>query len=213
MSANRLRLIKLIHVARRELERAGKMDEPTYRTMLRTAGGADSTSTMDIKQLERVLAQAKVAGFVVRAKSADRRQDTRPEALKVRALWLFLHELGAVKNPSEAALAAYVLRIAKVDDLHWAHSQAMHRLIETMKKWAMRFLPEALATLRDTLRKQLIGRVEPLTSAQEILYQRAMRLPGSDEGFDAHWSTWEALSEALGGAVSAELKKEIGGMA
>jgi len=132
VSQERLRLIKLIHVARRNLEKSGKMDEPTYRTMLQTAGGADSTAKMEVPALERVLEQAKRAGFVVRSKGGDRRQDTSPEARKVRALWLFLHQLGAVKSPTESALATYVKRIAYVDDMHWADARAMVRLIETM---------------------------------------------------------------------------------
>lgn len=206
----RSRLIKLIHVARRDLERAGKMDEPTYRTMLRTAGGADSTTKMGVPALERVLAQAKKAGFEVRTKAGDRRQDTRPEARKVRALWLFLHELGVVKNPSEAALAAYVLRIAKVDDMHWAHGEAMHRLIETMKKWAMRFLPDVVYALRDQVRLQLLTQTGPLLKTQEDLYLRATLSLGAGQGFDRHWDAWVALAEAAGKLVPAEIRSELG---
>ncbi|MFS2205367.1 phage protein GemA/Gp16 family protein [Variovorax sp. Varisp36] len=79
------------------------MDEPTYRTMLQTAGGADSTAKMGIPALMRVLEQAKKAGFRVRSKATDRRQDTSPEARKIRALWLFLHELQVVRDSGPTA--------------------------------------------------------------------------------------------------------------
>ena len=67
----------------------------------------------------------------------------------MRALWLFLHVLGEVRDPSEKALAAYVKRIAKVDDLRWATGDAVTALIETMTKWALRrALPATVAALR-----------------------------------------------------------------
>ena len=69
----------------------------------------------------------------------------------MRALWLFLHQLGAVKNPSEAALAAYVKRIAKVDALQWADGHQTEALIETLKKWAMRYLPSQVQEMAQSL--------------------------------------------------------------
>ena len=70
------------------------------------------------------------------------------ESRKVRSLWILLHELGAVRNPSEEALAVYVKRLTKVDALQWVNGAQAKTLIETLKKWAMRFLPvkvEAMA--------------------------------------------------------------------
>ncbi|QSI33427.1 DUF1018 domain-containing protein [Variovorax sp. RKNM96] len=205
----RVRLIKLIHVARRDLEKAGKMDEPTYRTMLQTAGGADSTAKMGVPALMRVLEQAKKAGFKVRSKVTGRRQDTSPEARKVRALWLFLHELQVVRDSSEAALASYVKRIARVEDMHWADSQAMRKLIETMKKWAMRFLPAAV----DQLQVEVHGARAAglLDQAQEQAVEEALRrLQGSD-GFDAHWTAWMAFSAAIGRSTDAGMQEALGG--
>lgn len=209
MSQERLRLIKLIHVARRDLEKSGKMDEPTYRTMLQTAGGADSTAKMSVPALVRVLEQAKKAGFKVRSKVTDRRQDTSPEARKVRALWLFLHELQVVRDPAEAALASYVKRIAHVEDMHWADSQAMRRLIESMKKWAMRFLPAAVDQLQVEVHgARAAGRLD---QAQEQAVEEALRrLQGSD-GFDAHWSAWTAFSAAIGRSADADMQEALGG--
>lgn len=196
----RQRLIKLIHVARRELG----MDEPTYRTLLQFAGKADSTSKMAVPALLAVLERLQKAGFVIRPKAGDRRQVINPDASKVRALWLFLHALGAVRDPSEMALAAYVKRIAKVDDLRWARGAATTALIETLKKWAMRYLPAAVADLKEDVRQ--LHLVQPLTPEQIIAAEDAMAYLRRGQGFDMHWWAWEALSSVLGREVAEEIK-------
>lgn len=207
MTANpaetRQRLIKLIHVARRELG----LDEDTYRTMLRTAGGAESTTLMSVPALKAVVEHAKRSGFKVRAATAstarpDRRQDTSVEARKVRALWLFLHHLGAVRDPSERALATYVKRIAKVDDMHWAPGGAMLKLIETQKKWAMRYLPAVIKALVDQCR--VAHAQQPFSAEQLDLVQHAFNVVHMGQGFDKHWWAYEDLLQLLGGVVEAQ---------
>lgn len=142
----RLHLIRLVHVAYRELQ----LDKDTYRAALVTATGKDSCSRMSAAELQRALDHFKRVGFKVRAKARPSRPlDQRPESQKIRALWLLLHQLGAVKNSSEEALAAYVKRIAHVEALQWIDGHQAERLIETMKKWAMRFLPDAVQQLAD----------------------------------------------------------------
>lgn len=200
----RATLIKIIHVARRELG----MDEPTYRAMLLNAGKADSTSRMDVRALQAVLEQAKRAGFKVRSATPDRRQDTTPLARKARALWLFLHHLGAVRDPSERALATYVRRIAKVDDMHWAGYEAMASLIETMKKWALRpeYLPAALSRLKAEVNQahRDIGLSEErLRDVEEASYHLARFADGG--AFDQAWWAYEALTLALGRPLPGEL--------
>jgi len=199
----RATLIKLIHVAKRELQ----LDDDTYRTLLRTAsGGLASTAEMNVSQLEAVLEQAKRSGFVVRSGTdKPRRLDRSPEARKVRALWLFLHHLGVVRDPSEAALAKYCKRIAKVDTLQWASQRQMSTLTETLKKWAMRpaVLPQTLVALHDAVLAQPdlaahADKLQALNQAAECL-QRG-------QGFDAHLAAWRCLSRALNCADLPELQ-------
>lgn len=146
----RAQLIKLIHVARRELQ----LDEPTYRTVLQAAGRSDSLSSMDVPAMEAVLKHMKKSGFKVRPQTKTRPLSTHPSDSKARALWLFLHKLGVVRDPSEAALARYVRRIGGTDDLRWNHGVRLvesgtnpgfkdrtELVIESLKAWAMRFLP------------------------------------------------------------------------
>ena len=205
----RLRLIKLVHVAKREL----CMDDATYRTVLRSAGGADSTASMGAAALERVLAQLKRAGFRVRHKAASsagsRQLDTRHQARKVRALWLLLHALGVLRNPSEASLAAYVKRIVGVDDLHWAGGEQLDQLIETLKKWAMRYLPGT----NDKLRAEVLACASAgtLTPGQLALAREAEMLRGekNTQTFNVQWELWSLWQRALQRDVPVQLLADM----
>jgi phage gp16-like protein len=194
--AERLRLIKLLHVAKRDL----RMVDADYRAVLGTASGGKKTSSSDlsIQELEKAVSHMKRCGFKVRTKKPGgaRQQPSRalardPESTKIRALWLFLHQLGAVENPSEAALAAYVKRITKVDDLHWISGYQAETLIESLKKWAMRYLPGAV--------KDLVPAVQALdldadTAGQlNVVMNRAF----TRGTFDPMQDAWQALTDVL----------------
>lgn len=200
----RATLIKLIQVARRDLGRLSGLDDLAYRDILRIVGKSESLAAMTVPNMELVLAHMKSKGFVVRPKAGDRRQTINPDASKVRALWLFLHALDEVRDPSEKALAAYVKRIAKVDDLRWARGDAVTALIETMKKWAMRrALPAAVAALR----QEVIAahRATPLSPAKADLAMQAQAYLNRGQGFDMHWWAWEALMGVLERPVPVDL--------
>lgn len=196
-ASGRGRLIQLIHVAKRDLD----MDDDSYRDALRSAVGKDSTSDMSIPELERVVSHMKRCGFKVRTKvkvGAPRKtaKVSRPlaqdhESKKIRALWLFLHELGAVQNPSEEALAGYVKRITKVDALQWITGEQAETLIETMKKWALRFLPQAV--------RDLVPKVAelPMTDQERMTLNNVLRTAFSAGTYDPMHSAWEALTHML----------------
>lgn len=189
----RNRLIKLIQVARRDLG----LDEPNYRGILFAQGGNDSLAAMPIDGMQKVLDYLKAQGFKVRSTKADRKQATGKDASKVRALWLFLHELGAVQDPSEAALTAYVKRIAKVDDVQWMRSgRRVETVIESLKKWAMRYLPAAVATLKQEVRDRYHKGL--LSEAQTGCAARGFERSTQGDGFDVQWEAWENLRTAAG---------------
>lgn len=130
-----LRLIKLIHVAKRDL----KLDDDTYRHLLCETTKKESTRDMSVPQLERVLATLKARGFVVKSKQAGTRAQAKdPQSKKIRQLWLQLKMLNALNDSSEAALAAYVKCITGVAALQWLNSQQASLVIETLKKWLIR---------------------------------------------------------------------------
>lgn len=204
--AYRLDRIKLVHVAKRELG----LDEPTYRAILFAQGGNESLSAMSIEGMNQVIDYFKAQGFKLRKAAGDRKQAMGPDAKKVRALWLFLHELGAVRDPSEAALTAYVQRIAGVDDVEWMRGTRMvpsnpakryqeraELVIETLKKWAMRFLPTDIARLKNEVREryqQGLLSAEQLQCA-EVAFGNALN---PEVGFDRHYLVWDNLRAAVG---------------
>lgn len=189
----RNRLIKLIQVARRDLG----LDEPNYRGILFAQGGNDSLAAMSIDGMQKVLDYLKAQGFKVRSTKTDRKQATGLDASKVRALWLFLHELGAVRDPSEAALTAYVKRIVKVDDVQWMRSgRRVEMVIESLKKWAMRYLPAAVATLKEEVRDRYHKGL--LSEAQTGCAARGFERSTQGDGFDVQWEAWENLRTAAG---------------
>jgi len=193
----RQRLIRLIHVGRRDLA----MDDDTYRAMLRNLELPDSAAKMTVPQLDRVLERMKRSGFKVRSKGKSARASSSrplaqdPESKKIRALWLFLHDLGVVKNPSEAALAGYVKRLAGVDAMQWTNAHQAERLIETLKKWAMRFLPQAIRTLAQEVSTL------PLTDVERLQLNGALSTAFTRGTFDPMHAAWELLVDLKGRAA------------
>ena len=116
--------------------------------------------------------------------------DTEATSKKIRALWLLLRDLGAVNNASEEALAAYVKRITGVDALQWIDGRQAERTIETMKKWAMRLLPDHVRHLVDQVRDQ---RLEPAVLGK---LQASSTWP-SRNTFEPMHEALEALQAAL----------------
>jgi len=206
----RAHLIRLIHVAKRDLG----MDDPTYRAMLMAFGGAGSAAHMDVPALEQVLSHLKRSGFKVRHKTAPRAKpsralDQRDWARKVRALWLFLYELGVVRDPSEAALAAYVSRMTGSDALQWVRGDKLEKLIETLKKWAMRYLPQVNDRLRvDAIAlaghgKLTIGQLAYARAAEKLKNTR------NTDTFDVQWEIWTRWQQALQRDVPEQLLADL----
>lgn len=102
------KLVQLIHIGKSKL----CLDDGTYRSLLETATGKTSTKEMTLGELNKVITRLKQLGFTPTApKSAGKiKQDKDPQAKLIRHLWLTLHKKGAIKNPSELALSAYVKR-------------------------------------------------------------------------------------------------------
>jgi phage gp16-like protein len=146
--SERARLIRLVHVGRRELS----LTEVDYRAILQAQGGAESSASMSVGQLQRVVDYLRRQGFKVatKAKTAAAAGALKagpvavalasdPESRKARAMWLTLHAIGQVRDPSEAALLRFAKRMCKVDRLEWVRD--MLPLIEALKAWLLRSLP------------------------------------------------------------------------
>lgn len=145
-SDERLRLIKLIHVGRRELN----MDEESYRLMLANIPeleGATSSANLSVPKLKVVLELLKQKGFKVVPKAGKSAVLTRktnikqandPQSKLIRHLWLELHNKGAVRDPSEAALNRFVLKRVQVEALQWLSTAQASQVIEHLKQWLKR---------------------------------------------------------------------------
>ena len=131
------KLIQLIHVAVSQL----KLDEDTYRQMLLSITGSQSTREMDVQQLTRVLEALKRKGF--RVKPSKRVKTTLPlddslQSKKIRALWLEMASAGIVRDSSEQALTQWVKRETGIDGLRWLNTDQASKVIEKLKQWYKR---------------------------------------------------------------------------
>jgi phage gp16-like protein len=128
----------LIHVARRELG----IDDDTYRLMLagmKSLDGATSTADLSVPNLLRVLEQLKQKGFKVRPnKTQKRTMADDGQSKKIRSIWLTLRDLGALRDPSEEALAKFVLSMTGVEALQWLNGAQASKVIENLKQWQHR---------------------------------------------------------------------------
>ena len=142
----RTQLIKLIHVARRELG----MQDDDYRAMLANIPqleGATSSAKLPIPKLKLVLETLKAKGFKVVPKAKGGNSSPRKQPIKladdaqsrlIRHLWLSLHGVGEVRDSSEQALLKYVENCTKVQALQWLSSAQASNVIERLKKWLAR---------------------------------------------------------------------------
>lgn len=130
-----------VQIARRDLG----LDDDTYRAMLERLTGRSSSTECTDAQLGRVLDEMKAKGWKPRVIKGGREGKAKPQtaaqnpvALKARALWISLHQLGVVRDPSEQAFEAFGRRQLGVDRLQWANQSQGFRLIEALKAMAER---------------------------------------------------------------------------
>ncbi len=125
----RCRELATIHVAKKQLA----MDDDAYRDMLWSLTRVRSAGDLDHAGRQRVLEHLKACGFRhQRPVAAD------PQSRKIRALWLDLKALGALRDPSEKALVSYVKHMTGVGALQWLSRDQASHVIECLKQWAKR---------------------------------------------------------------------------
>ncbi|BBL69731.1 phage protein GemA/Gp16 family protein [Methylogaea oryzae] len=159
-------LIKRIHAQAREVQNANpRFDTETRRLGQLNLVGEASTSDMDIGQLHQVSAWlAKLGGKVRQPKGGGRALSLDAQAQKLRAIWLELHGLGIVRDPSEAALCSWASnsRSPNVTSIleMLAGTREMDAAIERLKQWRSRelckgqlFCPQCRAAFRPSPRQ------------------------------------------------------------
>lgn len=211
----RRRELAQIHIAVQQL---GLADDD-HRALLWSVCQVRSAADLDWTGRKRYLDHLKKLGFKPRASNAPSKASSSPakrrtgapapsaghasrplaqdaESRKIRALWLMLHELGAVNNPSEASLAAYVQRIAKVSALQWMTGEQAETVIETLKKWAMRYLPNQVKNMAQQLGASLRAHQLELPAQQAREISRLVAHAQNRQTFDPMQAAWDALKSA-----------------
>jgi phage gp16-like protein len=134
-------MLAKVHIAPKQMG----MTEDDYRAIVLKHSGSLSAKDATEKQLQAILDefQAKgwkpinkaggAAGSARRAPAAD-----HPVARKARAMWVSLHQLGVVRNPSEGALEAFAARQLGCVAMRWSDQAMGYRLIEALKAMAER---------------------------------------------------------------------------
>jgi phage gp16-like protein len=133
LTSHRRSMLAKIHLARKEL----RLIEDDYRAILLKVTGRSSAKLCTDAELSAVIGELKRIGFRPQ-KAAGSRPATHPGAAKARAMWISLHQLGAIKNPSEQALEAFARRQLGCERLQWADQSLVYRLIEALKAIAER---------------------------------------------------------------------------
>ncbi len=127
-------LLAKVHVAKKQLQLA----DDDYRAVIYRVTGNISAGDCTEPQLALVVEEFARKGFDAKARPTGPRPADHPAARKARALWISLHQLGAIDNASEQALEAFARRQLKVDRLQWADQALTYRLIEALKAIAAR---------------------------------------------------------------------------
>lgn len=185
-------LIAKVKLAQKELG----LVEDDYRAMLVRVTGRLSAADCSIPELTRMVEEMKSKGFKLKRAAGKSRSVPRPadhpSARKARALWISLHQLGVIDNPSEPALEAFAARQLGVARLQWADQALTYKLVEALKSiatrngWSQdlaRVSPAAaVPTLKRRLCEAILVKLQEtgLAGADWSLDQAAFRLLGME---------------------------------
>ena len=207
-SQRRRAMLGKVHIAKKQLS----LSEDDYRQIIMDESGKMSAADLTDAQLHRVLGRFERQGFKPLAKSGGKRVAMHPVARKARALWISLHQLGVVHNPSEKALEAFAKRQLKCETLVWARQSHGYRLIEALKAmaeregWSQRAEDGSALSplqLREGLCLAILHRLRDAKGADQswTLNDAAWRLCGIDwrtEGYSPPIEEYARVAEALG---------------
>lgn len=138
--------IAAIHVLKSQLQ----LSDDDYRALLANLTGKTSSKDLPLAQRSAVRDHmqklAERMGVVqptkqrphTAAKFDQLKRAASPKERKVWALWHQLGRDGVVRNPSAAALHAWVERTVQVSALRFANDVQLDALIEALKAWQLR---------------------------------------------------------------------------
>lgn len=182
MRADRSKLIKVIHVARRELG----MEDETYRLMLvnlPALKGKTSTAELSAQQLGTVLDALKGKGFKVKSKKSA----GKPHNFESQSMPLMITKV-------EALLADM--------KLPWAYADAIALRMFGVEKCAwirdMKQLKALIASLHvEAEKRALLGQVEELLAAQGVTLDQYAQIHGLKEGWQRQRAVLKRILKQL----------------
>ena len=133
-SAHRRAMLAKVHIAKAQLG----LSDDDYRAVILRVTSHTSAAECTERDLAALLAEFQRKGFTSSTRPNGPRPADHPVARKARALWISLHALGAIADPSEKALEAFACRQLGCDRLQWANQQQGYKLIEALKAIAER---------------------------------------------------------------------------
>lgn len=211
-SAQRRRsLLAKVHVAKKQLHLA----EDDYRAVIFRVTGNLSAGACTEAELAKVVEEFARKGFDAKARPAGPRPADHPSARKARAMWISLHQLGAIADPTERALEAFARRQLGVDKLQWADQALSYRLIEALKAighrhgWNSDLAGVQPAAAAIVLKRRLVEAILVKLQAARIapsawgVRRAAFEFAGMDipSVLGASIEQLEALAGALGGKL------------
>lgn len=202
---HRRAMLGKINIARHQLA----MDDDDYRQGLFDNTGKTSLKDCNEAQLHAMLDWLKSKGF--KPLPGKARAQT-PMAKKARALWISLHQLGVVHNPSEQALEAFARRQLGCERMVWARQSDAFRLIEALKSMAYRagWKQHSIVTgkklspleLQESLCWLILGKLKTAGAVPDDwqLHHAMWRLCGIENSREQAWTAedYERLAIALG---------------
>jgi len=132
-SQARRSMLGKIHIAKKQL---GMVDDD-YRQLLFDTAGKTSAAQCSDAELTMVIDALKAKGFKPLPPKGGASAQHKM-AKKARALWISLHHLNVVHNPSEQALETFARKQLGCEKLQWARQSHGAKLIEALKDMAAR---------------------------------------------------------------------------
>ena len=131
---HRRSMLAKVHVAKKQL---GLADDDYRAILLRVAGRTSAADCTD-RELAQLIEEFTAKGFSAQArkpgpKASGAAPADHPVARKARAMWISLGHLGAIGDPSEAALEAFARRQLGCARMQWADQSLGYRLVEALK--------------------------------------------------------------------------------
>lgn len=135
--------LKLIHMAKRDLA----LSDDDYRALVRrlTGGRTDSSGQMTDPERRRLLHHFRVTcawapkqkkGRKYSPASSHKAPEEKTQADKIRAMWIAMGKAGAIRQPTERALAKFCFRLTKKHSPDWLNHREAVIVIKALDAWA-----------------------------------------------------------------------------